>query len=368
VTAPAPRVWMLTGDKTGDNAQLAMLAEAVHSELGWPVEHRQLAFRPGFRRGKPLFLASTYHVDRRRSDALEPPWPDLLLTVGLRPAMVALWIKRRSAGRTRVVLLGRPKRGIGAYDLVLAPVQYQLPDDPAVLRLSLPLMRPDGERLEAAARDWQSAMAARARPLVAVLVGAATRPYRFGAEEVTALIDRARSLADGGNLWITTSRRTPAAVRAALRRQLEEGDACFEFGSSAPNPYLGLLAHADRFLVTGDSVSMLTEVASLGRPLAIFELPVRAPRRRRLLARCGAALGRRPGAGALRRLAMYLGLSSYPRDLGALHGRLRALGLAAERGAMPCPSAGLAAEPLGPVLERIAALGSEALGSATARR
>jgi hypothetical protein len=39
------------------------------------------------------------------------------------------------------------------------------------------------------------------------------------------------------------------------------------------NPYLGLLAHADRFVVTGDSVSMMVEVARLGRPLAIFPLP-----------------------------------------------------------------------------------------------
>ena len=40
------------------------------------------------------------------------------------------------------------------------------------------------------------------------------------------------------------------------------------------NPYLGLLALADRFVVTSDSISMLVEVASLRRPLAIFDLPV----------------------------------------------------------------------------------------------
>src|SRR5687768_10855719 len=36
--APAPRVWLLIGDKLGDNAQVQVLADA----LGWPYEVRQV--------------------------------------------------------------------------------------------------------------------------------------------------------------------------------------------------------------------------------------------------------------------------------------------------------------------------------------
>jgi hypothetical protein len=42
--------------------------------------------------------------------------------------------------------------------------------------------------------------------------------------------------------------------------------------AGSDNPYVGLLAHGDRFVVTGDSVSMLVEVARLGKPLAIASL------------------------------------------------------------------------------------------------
>ena len=35
------------------------------------------------------------------------------------------------------------------------------------------------------------------------------------------------------------------------------------------NPYMGLLAHGDSFTITSDSLSMLTEVARLGKPIAI---------------------------------------------------------------------------------------------------
>jgi hypothetical protein len=39
------------------------------------------------------------------------------------------------------------------------------------------------------------------------------------------------------------------------------------------NPYTGLLALGDRFVVTGDSISMQVEVARLGKPLEILPLP-----------------------------------------------------------------------------------------------
>ena len=39
------------------------------------------------------------------------------------------------------------------------------------------------------------------------------------------------------------------------------------------NPYLGLLAHGDRFVVTGDSISMLVEVARLAKPRIVLSGP-----------------------------------------------------------------------------------------------
>ncbi len=66
----------------------------------------------------------------------------------------------------------------------------------------------------------------------------------------------------------TWSRRCRRVCRPSAR--------LFAWGPQAgDNPYLALLGLADRFVVTGDSISMMVEVARLGRPLAIFPLPVR---------------------------------------------------------------------------------------------
>ena len=37
------------------------------------------------------------------------------------------------------------------------------------------------------------------------------------------------------------------------------------------NPYLGILAHADCFIVTGDSVNMVSEAIATGKPVHVFK-------------------------------------------------------------------------------------------------
>ena len=123
---------------------------------------------------------------------------------------------------------------------------------------------------------------------------------------------------------------------AALGAGLPPGAILYRWSPDASdNPYLGLLGLADRFVVTGDSISMMVEVASLGRPLAIFPLPVAGDpwsRGRAALARTLGDEQRADGpVGRLLHAAHRLGIG-YPRDLGAVHRLLYRRGLAVPLG------------------------------------
>ena len=324
-----PRVWVVVGDKAGDNAQI----DAVVERLPWPVEYRRLAFRRPFVKGKPPLLASLFHVDKARSDALVPPWPDVVITVGRRPAMAALWIRRQSSDHTRIVLFGRPRRHLEHFALVIVSAQFQVPQAPNVVSVSLPLMRIDRARLEHERAHWKDHFKQRRHPLIAVLVGGATRPFVFDAAAAADLIRLARTYCgSAGSLYVTTSRRTPRAAIAALRAHLDEGDELYEWrAGAAENPYFGLLAHADGFVVTGDSMSMITEVARLNRPLAIFGL-----RRSKFVTSLRSAV---PNwvAGIPNRVKYEwlprVGITLYPRDLGQIHRHLFDAGFAVPAGA-----------------------------------
>ncbi|HGY89844.1 MAG TPA: nucleoside-diphosphate sugar epimerase [Planctomycetes bacterium] len=348
---PQPRIWLVLGDKLGDNAQVRRVARA----LGRPFEEKNLVFLPKFRQGKPTFRPSLDHVDREASDPLEPPWPDLILTSGSRPSMVALWIKQRSRGKTRLAIIGRPKRMLNRFDLAVVPSQYIMPISPRVLPLDFPLMEVDRSRLEAARAAWADRLSRMPRPLTAVLVGGPTQPFRMDENVAQDLAQRLSRLIaqDGGSLYITTSRRTPSEVVSALGRSLPASSELFMWGpESADNPYLGLLAHADRFVVTGDSVSMLVEVARLGRPLAIYELPVRAGSWKRRLA---AGLQKPPWRSISSFFRRFCGLDllGFPRDITRIHRKLERRGAAVAFGEpFPLGGAGLEDE-LEVVVDRV---------------
>ncbi|HSG89347.1 MAG TPA: ELM1/GtrOC1 family putative glycosyltransferase [Pseudomonadales bacterium] len=346
----APRVWLVLGDKVGDNRQVERVAEA----LGVPFEVRRVRFRPRWREGKPPFLPSLFHVDRDASDALTPPWPDLVLTIGRRPAMAALWIRRRSGNRTRLVLFGRPKRFFDDFALVIAPAQYGMPQRDSVVRLGLPLIRLEPERVDAEAERWRERLADLPRPLTVLLVGGRTKPYRMDVDVARDMLTRTLAqMPAGGGLYVSTSRRTPAAVVEALRRGLPAGARLHAFDAAGgENPYLALLGHGDRFVVTGDSVSMLTEIARLGKPLVIYPLPIEADRARGWhdALRAGGPLAR-----AVDRLRE-LGLAGWPRDLEALHDLLVERGWARRIGTAGTVAAAAPEDELERVAQRVRAL------------
>jgi hypothetical protein len=190
--------------------------------------------------------------------------------------MVALWIRKQSAGRTRIVLVGRPRWSSRRFDLVVSSVSYRLRGRRNVLRIELPLMHVDRRAIAAASEAWRGRLADLPRPLTAILVGGPTGSVALDPAVARQLAARATQLAaeSGGSLFVTTSRRTPPQVVEALAESLPGAAILYRWQpGAAENPYLALLGLADRFVVTSDSATMMVEVARLGRPLAIFELP-----------------------------------------------------------------------------------------------
>src|SRR5262249_24639239 len=109
-----PRIWLVLSDKAGDNAHGRTVADA----LPWPCREKGILMRGEFVLGKPRVAASLHHVDPARSDKLEPPWPDLVITIGRRMSMVGLWIKQQSRDHTKLVIIGRPRRLLRRFELV----------------------------------------------------------------------------------------------------------------------------------------------------------------------------------------------------------------------------------------------------------
>jgi mitochondrial fission protein ELM1 len=266
--------WLLMGHKMGDNAQLLALIEA----LNYPYESKRLVYRRTELLTNLLAGPNLHGIVRARSDALAPPWPDLVLTAGRRNEPVARWIRQQAASegkRARLVHVGRPWSRPENFDLIVTSPQYNLPNAPNVLHNEAPLHRVTAERLAEAASRWAERLAHLPEPRIAVFLGGHAGPYLFDREAGALLgsIVDAMVKAHHGSLLVTTSARTPRetgdafvasiTVPALIHRWRPDG---------GENPYFGFLACADEAVVSADSMSMLVEVIAAGKPVHIFDL------------------------------------------------------------------------------------------------
>ena len=265
-----PNVWCLLGRKAGDNTQVRALAEA----LGWSFTEKHICAHAWELLPHLLLRVTLAGIDRGASSQLAAPWPDLVISAGRRNEPVARWIKRQSGGRTRLVHIGRPWAALRHWDMIVTTPQYFLPAQANVRHNRLPLQRVDRDARRAEGERWRELLVHLPRPWIAVLVGGDSGKFVLTRDKGERLGSLARRLADsgGGSLLVTGSPRTPDAVMDALESTLAAPYYLYRWGDGGDNPYQGLLALADAFVVTGESMSMLAEAAATGKPLYIFDM------------------------------------------------------------------------------------------------
>jgi mitochondrial fission protein ELM1 len=263
----APSVWVLHDGKPGMASQALGLAEAT----GFPFVEKRLTVRRPWDRLAPLLWVAPLHAARAGGRRLAPPWPDLVVGCGRNTVRPALAIRRASGGRTVAAHVQDPHYRRAAFDLLVVPEHDRL-RGARVLVTSGAVHRVTPHRL-AAERGRFPALAALPRPVLGVLIGGASRAYRFDLGRLAAIADSVAAAVrrSGGSAVVTPSRRTGAAGLAVLRERLAGVPGAIWDGSG-DNPYYAYLAVADALLVTADSVSMISEAAATGKPVHILTL------------------------------------------------------------------------------------------------
>jgi KDO2-lipid IV(A) lauroyltransferase len=115
---------------------------------------------------------------------------------------------------------------------------------------------------------------------IGVMIGGDNRDYVFTPELASELSDNIKKTCEqiDACVYITTSRRTPAAFERILEDELSGFDRCALFvkgrEDTDPGTVEKILAASDIAVVSGESISMVSEAASSGRPVMVY-MPVR---------------------------------------------------------------------------------------------
>lgn len=263
--------WIVTEGIAGTENQCLGVAEA----LGVMPEVKRIGLRP------PWSILSPYIGFESpmsfSGDALQAPWPDLLLASGRKAIAAARYIKKASGGKTFVVQIQDPRISPGQFDLVAVPQHDPARGENVVVTSAAP-NRVQRRRLDDAKDEFAPLLSPLPAPRVAVMIGGNSKAYQMTPAITQKLAGDLRRLADQGySLMVTASRRTGEENQAILKKALTRENIYFWDGSG-DNPYFGFLAWADFILVTADSVSMLSEAATTGKP--VYMIPLEGGTRR----------------------------------------------------------------------------------------
>ena len=271
LTNASEACWVITNGTPGMENQALGLAE----RLGLPVVVKRVQLRAPWRWLAPYSPGSPLGRQTASSDSVTAPWPRLAIGVGRQSIPFMLAIKRASPG-TLTVQCQNPRIDSRRFDLVVPPEHDGL-TGPNVLSIIGSPNRVTAESLEQARAQFAPLFAPLKTPRLAVLIGGKNSAYAFGPDTVAALTRALVDLSPAYGLMVTPSRRTGADNTARIESALVGSGAFFWQGDGA-NPYQGVLAWADAFLITADSVNMTCEAAATGKPIHIFPLPGRAPK------------------------------------------------------------------------------------------
>lgn len=187
---------------------------------------------------------------------------DLLIVGGRRSVLPALAFRNK----VPTIMLMDPKINASNFSLVIAPQHDNLKGDNVISILgSLHVFKPH-ETLHT--------------PILSVFLGGDSAHYTYthgDIERLSHVIENELASKQSISVCITPSRRTQKHWVQILRERFSNQPVEIWDGTGE-NPYVHYLNQAHKIIVTGDSISMMSEVCRMGVPVYIFDVAIAHPK------------------------------------------------------------------------------------------
>lgn len=260
--------WVVHDGAAGNARQALALATAL--ELTPRVIDLQMA-PPWDWLAPRLPFGAMFGMRDRQGQPIAPAWPDIAIGCGRRAALLTRCLRKWSHKHSFTVQILDPRISPHHFDVVVAPRHDRL--NGANVIETVGALNAIDEAWLAAGRSNFVAMGEFPQPRTAVLIGASNAAITLDDAYFSALHETLtrRHAEHGGSFLVSTSRRTPPARIETLRRQFSIWPGSFWGGpGDGENPYAGILGWADRFIVSADSVNMISEACATGKPVHAF--------------------------------------------------------------------------------------------------
>ncbi|XP_019425237.1 PREDICTED: mitochondrial fission protein ELM1-like [Lupinus angustifolius] len=294
-------LFRVTRPREGINRLLHWLPVSIHKKLdsvirrfcGIQKSNRVSHFSTAKIGISNVLEADAHQIAAMARETFHKDGPLLVVASGRDTISVATSIKRLAPENVFIVQIQHPRFLLNRFDLVITPQHDYYPLTPHAQR-QIPwflrrwvtpweppgrnvvltvgaLHQADSTALRVAASTWHDEFATLPKPLLVVNVGGPAGNCPYGVDLAKQLVVMLQNvLWSCGTIRISFSRRTPEKISRILVKEFATNPKVQIWDGEGPNPHMGHLAWADAFVITADSVSMLSEACSTGKPVYVI--------------------------------------------------------------------------------------------------
>lgn len=194
---------------------------------------------------------------------------NILISCGRRSVAYSLALKQNKP-ELFTVHIQNPQVSLSHFDLVV-PMDHDNCHGPNVLSTQTAIHHLFHEDLAGASKPFTEQLQGLPQKKIVFVLGGNTKDYRFTQDKLNELLQAMAYFKQiGYAVMVSTARRTPNEIADRLKQETDHYDWAY-LGDGA-NPYLCLLNEASGFVMTSDSVSMVSEALFTGKPLYLVDL------------------------------------------------------------------------------------------------
>ena len=259
--------WILSDNLIGHEKQSISLAEKLNINYKI-IKIKKLNF---------IERKFSFFFNLKKKNFFKSPFPKLIISCGKHTAYYSKLIKKKLNKEIFSIFIQKPPININSFDVVVSP-KHDKCKGLNVIETEGALTKINSKYIKNINKKKPPRILK--EKFISVLIGGDSRHHKITRSILDKIIKNLKSIQEKKKIrvFILISRRTGKKDYLYLKKNLISKNFIFVLPNSKKVSYLNAISFAKAIIVTSDSVSMVTEACSTGKPTYIIDIPTKSER------------------------------------------------------------------------------------------
>ena len=257
--------WILSDNLVGHEKQSISLAEKLNINYKL-IKIKKINF---IKRN----LSNFFNLEEK--SFFKPPYPKIIISCGKSTAYYSKMIKQKTKNKIFSIFIQKPPINLSNFDVIISP-KHDKCKGSNVIETQGALTKINSKYIKNI--NKKKAPSILKKKFVTVLIGGDSRHHKITKSILDKIIKSLQLIEEQKKIriFILVSRRTGKKNYLYLKKNLVNKNFIFILPNSKKVSYLNAISFAKAIIVTSDSVSMVTEASSTGKPTYIIDIPTKS--------------------------------------------------------------------------------------------